>query len=599
MNLKCVSLILLIAIFNLIKLNANVLNIHTQEQFDAAVQHINNGEEMNLRLASRQFFLKSPINAKAKLSIKGNGAIISCFTQKFDSRDAIKITDEYYVYKIKSPINYYPLFYGADGNIIQLSESVVDSIAVNLVEGEIIAPSVFSEGIQLKIPISSNLSYLKNKSFSQAFGYFDCGWQVINFSIDRSDKMYFYCTTLNVCRTKNFEYDKKAYKKPIRYVLYNIEKKNHAIFYDNNFLYIPKRYDVVYLINRLKYDDYIPSITTYSDFILDGVSFIGFDGINVNSDIEDKCVIKNCHFENSLNYAILLNKKNGEKVQIANISNCIFKNCSIHTNNIVLLYSSFNSSTCINFYRCSLSRSTNGFAIYKNPGGGLYVDGDAAIINNEIFNCSRCHLYCNRGMIIANGNFIYNTDLFSSYLYRNLSSDWGLVYCNHIFNDTQKAFINKLHRIILNNNLLYGAYAYGNNARGIFIDDGRGDVECKDNIILNTQLYSIDSRNEKTKEASSVRNHLKGNIITTRYRLGGGVAVHGKEMPISNANIQLNNQKNLTTNSKIIKDDIIIDILLSYRCSGNKLIVSKELFRHLKKSTSWRFVKSYITCENF
>ena len=80
--------------------------------------------------------------------------------------------------------------------------------------------------------------------------------------------------------------------------------------------------------------------------------------------------------------------------------------------------------------------------------------------------------------------------------------------------------------------MLYGAYSYVHDARGIFIDDVRGDVKCLDNIILNTQRYSIDSRNISTHEASSVRNIYSGNIVTTKYRLEAGSAVEGYNTPV-------------------------------------------------------------------
>ena len=75
---------------------------------------------------------------------------------------------------------------------------------------------------------------------------------------------------------------------------------------------------------------------------------------------------------------------------------------------------------------------------------------------------------------------------------------------------TKSALDNKIHHILLENNLIYGAYAYGRDARGIFIDDGRGDVTCNNNVILNTQSFSIDSRNVKRHDASSVRVRYKG-----------------------------------------------------------------------------------------
>ena len=164
-----------------------VTQINTQEQFDAAVERINKDEAMHLNLASRHFLLKGFINAKSSLTIMGNGATIMSLTDTYSPKEAYKITESHVVYRIKKPLSLFPLFFDEKGNFYRVSESINDNIGVNHAEGDIIVPEGFSAGSQVRIPIPENLKHLKNKTFSNAFGYFDCGWQVINFSLDRSD----------------------------------------------------------------------------------------------------------------------------------------------------------------------------------------------------------------------------------------------------------------------------------------------------------------------------------------------------------------------------------------------------------------------------
>lgn len=191
-------------------------------------------------------------------------------------------------------------------------------------------------------------------------------------------------------------------------------------------------------------------------------------------------------------------------------------------------------------------------------------------------------------------NFLYNTDEFTSQTDRNLSSDWGLIYCDHKYNDIREALDNKSNNIVIEGNLFYGAYGYGRDARGIFIDHGRGDVQCNDNIILNSQSYSMDSRYVKRNEASSVRNRYERNIVTTNYRLMAGVCVEGQNKPVTNENILLT-----TKNSKVLNiftDEKDQQLMIERSCSFNegKVFVSEALYRLIKKSRAWRYNRNFV-----
>lgn len=580
--------------FHAIASGRKEIKIFSQMQFDSAIERINKGEEMHLRLASGLFYLKESIQAKAALSIKGDGTTITCYTDSYRPTDVVKTTATHNIYKVKTNLMVYPLFFTKDGRLLHISESVIDSVSVNYIEGSIIAPEDYSSGVKVQIPISNNLKHLKNKTFAHAFGYFDSGWTVVNFSLERSDDKYFYCTTLNNCSTNNYEYDCRVYKKPVRYVIYNVELKPGAIYYDENYLYVPKSSGEVCCLMRSNINRQEPNITTYADITLNGVQFVGFDGIKVYSNESSVCDIQKCNFQNSLGYALSIDKKTGQNVHEANVSHCTFENCSQYSDMIVMLKSTYDGGNSIIMRDCTITRYKEGIVGYKNARGTVYVNGNITLAGNVVYNSCRDHFFLDKGVIKVDGNVLYNTDVYYSNADRNLSSDWGLIYCNHIFKDTQDALSNMTHKILLKKNLLYGAYAYGGDARGIFIDDGRGDVRCDENIILNTQSYSMDSRNVKLTEASSNRNRYERNVVASRYRLEAGKAVSDSDVPVTSENFLLAEQENVTSGVRTENEDVRLEAEVNCSLYNGQIHVSNDLYRLLKKSAAWKNVRRYV-----
>ena len=574
---------------------AETVRIRTQAEFDAAVARINKGEETHMLLANKTFVLKEKIKAEAPLNVRGQNATILWFTESYEQGKVVREENGFLVYKQTNAITPFSLFFDEEGNLIEVAESVDEGTGVNLSEVEIVAGGNMNVGATVKIPITDNLSHLRNKTFAKAFGYFDCGWQTVNFILERSDDSYFYCKTLNNCRTNNYSYDKAVYKKAIRYVIYNAEQKSGKVYYDNQHLYVPNKYSNIYQLNCTNYNNNTPNIIVRSEFSIKSINFVGLDGIEVESGDSTVCDIESCNFKNCLGYALKVKRKEGAGIiREAKIKDCSFYDCSLLSNTIVELYSSFDGPNRILISACKLSRYPYGRVGYKNSDGGLYADGNVTFTGNVVYNTPRCHLYCNRGRIKADGNVLFNTDVFNSQIERNLSSDLGLVYCNHIYTNVGKAIANTAHTIQLKNNLIYGAYAYGGDARGIFIDNGRGDVECCDNIILNTQIYSLDSRNVSNKKASSVRNRYEGNVVTSNYRLTAGSSVEGEDVPSISSNVLLGSNANVTANAVVEKEDKTIKVNVLATCKGEKVFVSKDLHKVLKNSPAWRLVRRNI-----
>ena len=567
--------------------------IRTQKQFDAAIVDINKGKEVRLKLRPGEYYLRQSLESSAPVAIVGKNATITC-ADVYDFNDAYESRSDYYVYKLSNPIGDYPIFYDQRRKIVPLSESVIEETGVNYLEGNIVSNGDNVIGAELKIPIPANLSHLKNKTFSCAFGYFDSGWGVVDISIASSDNMYFYCTTKNRCATNNFMYDKAVYNKPVRFVIYNAEQKAHHIYYDANYLYIPKDYKRIYCIDEGRLNDNKVKLSFNSDVVLDGVSFVGINNITINSKINNVCEIRNCRFEKVAGSAIILKKDNGVNATKSVITDCDFYECGLHKGAFTQLLSSFVGKPCIEVRNCTMTRYPMGWSYYKNTGGGIWVDGDVNLYHNTIYNSSRDLIFLHAGKIVASGNVLYNTDEFNSHEDRNLSNDWGLIYCGFIFSNTEDAIKNKNHVIILENNLLYGAYAYGGDARGIFIDDGRGDVICKNNLILNSQLYSIDARNSRINNVASIRNRYEDNIVTNNYRLVSGISVMEDNSPVVNSNMVLSKVDNEVSNVHVLNDDIFLNINTEMSCTEKNIIVSTDLYNILSQSAAWRDVKKYV-----
>ena len=128
------------------------IKVASQEQFDAAVARINSGKETHIVLKKGTYFLRNSINATASLSIKGKNAIITCATQ-LTSKEIVRQTETHNIYKLDQPLSPFALFYDKNGKLLPISESVIDSVKVNYIDGEIEGPQGYKTGEKIKIQI--------------------------------------------------------------------------------------------------------------------------------------------------------------------------------------------------------------------------------------------------------------------------------------------------------------------------------------------------------------------------------------------------------------------------------------------------------------
>lgn len=586
--MKRISLSILIIQMCYVLSNAAPLSyiVRSQDQFDLCIKKAQTGEPIEIHLAKGNYVLNTPIVAKAPFSIHGYGSTITYANDKYTYEDAVKRTPDHYICKLKNQIPVFSLFVDGKGNILPVSESVQEDICVNTCE-QIEGDYSSEPGAELKIPIARNISGLANKKFSKAYGYFDCAWREMDFLITGSDDKYFNVITLQKGNTGNFNYEKKAYKNDIRYVIFNAEPKSGCIFYDDEYIYIPSSCKEVEVISNDTWGKNTPSIDCRSTVTLSNLVFKNFNGISITSPADCECSISKCKFVNTLSYALRVNKHSGNVQIPVKITNCRFTNCSVLCHNVVSLSSAKENRNCIEMRNCEIKRYNDDYIGYKNCTGALVVSADAIIDKCRIWNTPRCHIYINGGMVTVKNCTLYNSETFNSFKDRNLSSDLGLVYVNHFTNEADVAINNTQNIVLLENNLMYGVYAFGNDARGIFIDDGRGDVTCRNNVVLDCQRYSIDSRDARSYvTTSSIRNSLENNYLGTPFRLAAGAGVPEKDRPTQYGNVMLTDGQNIITRTKdeLDQDNGIVIRDARAITKGDKVAISRNVKKAIRRT---------------
>ena len=584
------------ALFVFIGLSAYGQNvISNQSEFDAFVKSANAGNALSVKFMPGTYVLKSQLVTQAPLSIVGNGATITSPSIDLKEESAVSETPTHYVFLHNGSITPFSLFVDENGDIVPVSESANSGNYVNFAS-KISGTAERKAGLDITIPISPDLAHLANKSFSNTFGYFDNGWSRIDFQVLRSDRKSFYCKTLDSNNVYNFNYERSGYSKDIRYVIYNAELKDDSVFFDSRFVYVPKRYHGVKCYACSVFETQEPSMKICSDFNVEGVNFLGINVIKLILDQKESFNISNCTFEKSLGETLVINKDCSKTSAISTITGCKFHNCALLSGSNISLMGNNTGMTRFVIRDCYFQRYDDGKILYKNCSGLVSLTGDVDFCNNTLVNSCRSHLYLYSGRIVVSDNTIFNTAGFNSYEARNLSSDWGLIYCGYLFDDSQKAIANKTNTILIENCFLHGAHAYSRDARGIMIDDGRGDVTCRHNLIFDTQSYSLDSRSVPNfVGTSSIRNVIEGNVLAGSYRVVGGKEMSDSDFPAVSGNLLLGDYKNvLGPHLRKGQDDKVYPVDGEIRVDGNYMFVPKSVYRQMKRHSSFSSIKRYL-----
>ena len=86
------------ALSDVLTFNVEHINVKTQEQFDAAVNMVNNGKAVYIKLSEKTFVLKQKLVANAPLSIDGKGATIIYYDNIYDLNNVFHQTKDFNIY---------------------------------------------------------------------------------------------------------------------------------------------------------------------------------------------------------------------------------------------------------------------------------------------------------------------------------------------------------------------------------------------------------------------------------------------------------------------------------------------------------------------
>ncbi len=553
--------------------------ISTQTEFDSLLKRVADRQEVNAYLKGGIYTIQNYQPVYTKFKLRGEGAKIKQKNKILSKKDAIRETTTHYVCPAGN-IPAFSLFVDSTGKIIQVSEEVEPESKINFSPSDIIAVKTqdATNLSQIKIKIPKNLEYLKNKTFDGAFGYIDSWWTSPSFMLTHSDAEYFYCDLLMPRKEEQFNSlvngEMHAYKQLPSFVIYNVVPQAGRVFYDSQYVYIPKEYEEVEIIDSSR--SQLFSLQENAELDFENISMINTNSIahtykNFNGSIK----FENCKFKNILKQ--VLDTYEGNDLQAFSVNGCEFVDCAF-IEYVPLIR--IKSPNCIGKISDSyFNQYADGFCVYKNVMQYIYIGRCKKfdITDNLFVNNPRGAIFMMYGKFNVTSNEFFNDSVFNSYNYRNFSRDAGAIYCNRLYEDYIKTKDNP-NKISLKLNKIHDFYGKGD-VNGIFIDDGRGDVTCYGNLIFNGQAYSIDSRVVTSDPYSSIRNNFEYNIVAYPYRLTYGEKIPKSDRPKLNHNILLfTGIENKTTQPS--KNDINVS---KFEIDGSNVKLDRKILKKLPK----------------
>ncbi len=465
------------------------------------------------------------------VEIYGKNCTLTYKSDKYSLASAVSIDNTHYTCRLHSRIECFSLFRYKD-KVLTPTESSDRGTLCNLVEKD----AVYVTDTTFKLPISDNLAHLSDKTFSNAFGWIDSWYFCTPFKVNRSDGEYFYCESFSDIPQDVFANEvngERRYSSPLSYVLYNMEES--SVYYDDEYIHIPLSYEEISVIH----------FNGKPLFKSNGFSLKAF---NIN--VEDCCQfaeisnsymhLDNCTFNHVLGTCIRLLSP----VEDCVFERCSFRNCTISPSGKACILEEGEGKK-IRVDNCFLKKYDD-ICLYKNALGGVIVWGsELEVCNSTFINFCRDHVYVNRPNTVIYNNRIFNTHEFNSKALRNLSRDFGGIYVNHFSFDADE-ITNNTTRALIHHNIILNIMGKGD-ARGIFIDDGRGDVVCECNIV-DGQFFSIDARKAGNTEVSSCRVQYRNNILLSPYRLEYGESLTSPDIPVLSDNICTFTEDSLKSN---------------------------------------------------
>ena len=523
-----------------------ILTITSQKDFDEWA----NKEDRESKVVIDSILplaVSDTIVLNGNVEIYGKNCTLTCKSDKYSLASAVSIDSTHYTCRLHSRIECFSLFRYKD-KVLTPTESSDRGTLCNLVEKD----AVYVTDTTFKLPISDNLAHLSDKTFSNAFGWIDSWYFCTPFKVNRSDGEYFYCESFSDIPQDVFANEvngERRYSSPLSYVLYNMEES--SVYYDDEYIHIPLSYEEISVIH------------------FNGKPLFSSNGFSLklfNVNVEDCCRLAeisnsymhldNCTFNHVLGTCIRLLSP----VEDCVFERCSFRNCAISPSGRACILEEGQGKK-IRVDNCFLKKYDD-ICLYKNASGGVIVWGsELEVCNSTFINFCRDHVYVNRPNTVISNNRIFNTHEFNSKALRNLSRDFGGIYVNHFSFDADE-ITNNTTRALIHHNIILNIMGKGD-ARGIFIDDGRGDVVCECNII-DGQFFSIDARKAGNTELSSCRVQYKNNILLSPYRLEYGESLTSPDIPVLSDNIctftEDSLKSNVTKAGNIYTNDIRYEI---------------------------------------
>lgn len=561
--------------------NINVTDtISTQAEFDELIKKASLRQEVDAFLKEGIYTVEGSNPIYTKFKLQGNGAILTQKNKILTKKEAIKETSTHYVCQIEN-LGIFSLFVDSEGHIIPISEDVDSESKVNYITEDVIPIESKNSSdinkIKLRIPV--NLNHLRNQSFSKAFGYIDSWWNAPSFAVTHSDAKYFYCELLQPRTKAQFNSyingEKNAYKENIAFVLYNISPQPDKIYYTDKYVFIPKAYKEVEIID---YNQNQPLFTPQEEanLLFENIAIINSNYVVFPyKNLKGGIAFENCKFHNILQKVI--NTAYDSDIENLIIDHCDFLDCAFIE--YIPLIRVFAPNCRGKITNCIFNQYTGGFCFYKNVMQYLYLSRckEFEITGNIFINNPRGSLFLLNGKFDVSNNEFYNDSTFNSFPDRNFSRDAGAIYCNKLYGDYIKT-IDTPDKISLMYNKIHDFYGKSE-LRGIFIDDGRGDVTCYGNLIFNGQSYSIDSRVNNNDPYSSIRNKYQYNIVDRPYRLMYGDSVPKSDRPVLNGNILLFSEDNKVTTRSY--NDIRTS---EFKIDGTNVRIGNKVLKRLPKT---------------
>lgn len=561
---------------------AKNISIKNQQDFDRLnsliIDAITSGEDnIFISFGSGQFIFKDTHlllsninNPRLKIRLKGHNTFFipeGIIYQNGDIYDDVFSPDNSWMNHDKSIDNW---------SQVRFSDGLIEIVDINKKTCRLKSKESLHD-------IIGNCSYIKIPHWFQSSVY----------QIDsiKNNYIYFVANDLSVSKSKgtiNLNDDFNKYGKPIRYKLWNVVKTEESLSVTNGIINLPNSMSVVRCgesccflsVKNCNINSFcISGIEIRGSSNIAGVAVISLDSINAQG-----IIIKECVFNGLINDAVSL-----ANVVNTSISNCSFfncwKSCIISDNlceNINIKNNIFETIGGCMLNTFSVSCSGDGYLIEDNVFRNFGYGG----ISVGVWYGYKKHKTV-RG-IVQNNVFVFTKEYIDK-IDNTAIMDGGAIYV-----------FTKHDKTIIRGNYINGYTGMASN-RGVFCDDGAYNIQIYGNVVLNTPNdYSIESRRVSVVEDAYTKNsgiaHANVNVTIKDNIIDGAILFKGNE-EIDNHCYYGGNYFINDSVSNVLKY-VNMEWSDVYLSNAEKVLLSiklsKQDYKMIKKSPSWRWLSRYV-----